>query len=154
MERMNRSAKSTQRRGTATVELALLLPLLAFLFIVSVDFARIFYHTNVVTNCARNGALYLSDPYVAATSYYTDYKQAALADGSNLDPALTADDISSSSGTDAEGHPYVEVTVTYQFNTVTSYPGVPSPFTFARTVRMRVAPESPEDTPNSGSDAG
>ncbi len=50
------------RRGVAVVELAVLLPLLVFLFVVTVDFARVYYFSLTLQNCARAGAMYASDP--------------------------------------------------------------------------------------------
>ncbi len=135
----SRSAKAG-RAGAAAVELAILLPLLAFVFVVAVDFARLFYYSLTITNCARNGALYGSDPTAAATgSPYTSTQEAALADAGNLSPTptVTAQTITDSNGT------YVEVTVTYQFTTITKYPGVPSNMTLSRTVRMRSIPAVP-----------
>ena len=41
------------RRGAAVVELAVILPLLVFLFLVVVDYCRLFYFSQVVTGCAR-----------------------------------------------------------------------------------------------------
>ena len=52
------SNPSNQRRhGAAAVELALLLPFLILMFVVSVDYARIFYYTQVVENCAKRRLL-------------------------------------------------------------------------------------------------
>jgi Flp pilus assembly protein TadG len=129
-----------RRRATATVELAILAPFLAFVFVIAVDWARIFYASIVVTNSARNGALYLADPYNQALSPYTSLNQAALADAQNLTPSPT---VTSNSGTDTSG-PYVEVTVSYPFQTITNFPGVPASTTLVRTVRMRVAPQFPK----------
>lgn len=125
------------RRGAAAVELAVLLPFLAFLFVIAVDFARIFYFSQTLENCARNGALYASDPTLAAQSPYTSVTQAALADATNLSPQPT---VTSGSGTDASGNAYVTVTVSWTFTTVTNYPGVPSTVNLSRTVQMRHAP--------------
>jgi Flp pilus assembly protein TadG len=126
------------RRGVAAVEFVVILPLLAFLFVIAVDWARIFYYSVTVTNCARNGAAYLCDPVAAPFSPYSSYTAAALAD-SNLSPTPT---VSSSSGTDSNG-PYVQVTVSYPFQTITNFPGVPSATSVARTVRMSTAPRLP-----------
>ncbi len=126
------------RRGVAAVEFALILPLLAFLFVIAVDWARIFYYSVTVTNCARNGAAYLCDPVAAPYSPYSSYTAAALAD-SNLSPAPT---VSSASGMDGSGA-YVEVTVSYPFQTLTNFPGVPSATNVTRTVRMSTAPRLP-----------
>ena len=127
-----------KRRGVAAVELAVLLPFLAFLFVIAVDYARIFYFSQVLDNCARNGALYASDPVAQASSPYTSVQQAALADAANLSPQPT---VTSTTGTDAAGNAYVQVTVAGQFKTVTNFPGVPNTVNLSRTVQMRVAPQ-------------
>jgi Flp pilus assembly protein TadG len=130
-----------RRRGVAAVELAVVLPFLAFLFVIAVDYGRIFYYSLTVENCARNGALYGSDPLAASQSPYKSISEAALADASNLSPQPT---VSSRNGADPAGNSYVEVTVSWQFSTITNYPGVPSVTTLSRTVRMRVAPTTPQ----------
>jgi Flp pilus assembly protein TadG len=56
------------RRGTASVELAILLPFLTFIFLIAVNFARVFYFSQIIENCARNGALYASDLTAQALS--------------------------------------------------------------------------------------
>jgi Flp pilus assembly protein TadG len=153
-----RGPKHTVRKGAQVVEFALLLPFLAFMFVIAVDWARVFYYSIAVTNCARNGALYLSQQQSAktTTSPYTDsgyvnmyvnsanpLTAAALADASDLTPTPT---VTSTSGTDSSG-PYVEVTVSYLFQTVTNFSvgvfGVPASTNVTRTVRMYVPPESP-----------
>src|SRR5262245_32759821 len=127
------------RRGAATVELAVLLPFLAFAFVVAVDFSRIFYCSLTVANCARNGALYGS----ADAQHALDTAKIALAsrdDAGNLDPQQ----LSVSSATNSTSNPtYVDVTVSYPFSTITKYPGVPSSITIKRTVRMLVVPATP-----------
>ena len=150
--------KHTVRKGAQVVEFALLLPFLAFMFVIAVDWARIFYYSIAVTNCARNGALYMSQQHSAKTisSPYTDsgyvnlyvssaspVTAAALADAPNLAPTPT---VTSTSGSDTYG-PYVEVTVSYTFRTVTDFSVahfvVPSSANVTKTVRMYVPPESP-----------
>jgi Flp pilus assembly protein TadG len=128
------------RRGAAAVELAMLLPMLTLLVVICCDFGRLFYAYQTVTNCACNGAMWLSDPVVQSTSKYASLNAAAMADATNLDPTALA--VSSTSGNDAAGNPYVEVTVTYQFKMITSYLGFTTQ-TITRTVRMRVAPAIP-----------
>ena len=78
-----------RRRGVAATELALLLPLLLFMLVGAVDFARLYYAYTTVTNAARNGAIYLSDPLASTQSPYANYQSAALADANGLNPALT-----------------------------------------------------------------
>ena len=128
------------RAGASAVELALVLPLLAAFFLFTVDFARLYYHFTIVTNCARAGALYAADSTAAAESPYADYTAAALADAADLVPQPS---VSSANGVDAEGNAYVEVTVSYPFTTISGYPGLPNPVNVTRTVRARVAPAMP-----------
>src|SRR5262245_55958183 len=74
---------SRSRPATAAVELALVVPFLAFMFIVAIDFCRIFYFTQVVTTGARNGALYLSDPQGPNQSRYASLQDAVRSDASS-----------------------------------------------------------------------
>lgn len=122
------------------VELALLLPLLVLLFVIAVDFARVFYFSVTLTNCARAGAMYASDPTVSAESPFASTQAAALADATNLSPAPT---VTSVNGVDSAGRPYVEVTAAYTFKTITGLPGVPSQVNLTRKVRMNVSAGSP-----------
>ncbi len=128
------------RSGASAVELALVLPLLAAFFLFTVDFARLYYHYTIVTNCARAGALYAADPTAAAESPYADCKAAALADAGDLTPQPS---VTSATGVDSDGNAYVEVTVSYPFTTVSGYPGLPNPLSVMRTVRARVVPAMP-----------
>ena len=151
--------KQRARRAAAAVEFAVLAPFLAFLFVIAVDWARVFYYSIAVRNCARNGALYLSQKQSAKTtsSPYTDsgyvnlyvnsanpVTAAALADAPDLTPTPT---VTSTTGSDRYG-PYVEVTVSYAFQTVTNFSVakfvVPSNTNVTSTVRMYVPPESPK----------
>lgn len=130
---------SRQRRAASAVELALLLPVLSLLFVFAVDFARLYYHFSIVTNCARNGALYQCDPATQSESPYADYTAAALADASNLSPQPT---VTSPSCSDPS---YVKVTVTYPFTTIISYPGLSNPINLTREVLMKTAPSLPNE---------
>jgi Flp pilus assembly protein TadG len=150
--------KRTARRGAQVAELAILLPFLAFMFVIVIDWARIFYYSMTVTNCARNGAMYYARQQSAktTTSPYTDdglinlyvsaadpVLAAATADASDLSPTPT---VSKTTGSDTYGS-YVEVTVSYTFNTVTGfavkYFSVPASTNVTSTCRMYVPPESP-----------
>jgi hypothetical protein len=139
---MRYNRRTTRRavdRGAAAAELALLLPFLGTMFLATIDFARLFYHYNIVTNCARNGGVYASDPFEANESPYANSTDAAQADASNLSPQPT---VSTSSGSDSYGS-YMDVTVSYPFQTLCTYPGLSNPITLSRTVRVRVAPTMP-----------
>src|SRR5687768_4055233 len=108
------------RRGTAAAELAAVLPLLMFIFVIGTDFARAFYYSASIANGARNGAVYASiDPDHADTSKSAAYdrmKAVALQDLTDLTPTPT---VTWTRGNDASGNPYIDVTVTYDFNTIT-----------------------------------
>jgi Flp pilus assembly protein TadG len=125
------------RRGGAAVELAVLSPILLLLFVIVLDFGRVFYYSQVIQNSARAGAIYASDPAGAAISPYANVTAAAVADAGNLSPAPT---VSSSSGTDAAGNGYVRVTVSWTFNMISALPGVPTTKSLSRTVQMRSIP--------------
>jgi hypothetical protein len=123
------------------------LPLLLIFLVGTVDFARLFYHYITISNCARNGALWASDPYAnpalgtvtASTtqSPYADVTAAALAD-SNLSPTPTVTS-PIATGTDSAGNATRGVTVNYTFTPFTKYLGISS-VPMARTVWMRVLP--------------
>lgn len=66
--------RPASRRGAAEVELAVILPVLVLLFVVAVDYARVFHYALTVANCARNGALYGRDTASAAESPFTSIK--------------------------------------------------------------------------------
>jgi Flp pilus assembly protein TadG len=142
------------RRAAAAVELALVTPLLLLLFVVAVDFARVFYFTQILSQCARNGAMHACDPEGAKDSRYASVEEAAKADA----PAFLRDSLSVSTqyGTatwsekDPDGnekkitYDYVTVTVTYQFSLISDYPLLPGDQIFARSVRMRMIPAVPD----------
>jgi Flp pilus assembly protein TadG len=123
------------------VELALITPLLLFLLLAGMDYSRVFYASVVVSNCARNGALFASDPNVAGRSPYETLEEAVLADASDLSETLQ---ITTLEGTDAQGYGWVEVKVVCPFQTVVSYPGIPTQVDISRSVRIRKVPEAEE----------
>ena len=128
------------RSGASVVELAVLLPLLVFLFLLAADFSRVFYFSLTLTNCARAGALYASDPTTAAESPFPSVTAAALADATNLSPQPT---ITQVNGTDSFGRSYVEVSAAYTFTSTAAIPPIPSQVNMTRKVRMYVAAKSP-----------
>jgi Flp pilus assembly protein TadG len=127
------------RPGVAAVELAILLPLLCFLFVITVDFARVFYYSVTITNCASIGAVYASsDPTAANDS--AGILARVQKDASNLD----LQQLTVASTTNSSTNPTsVTVTVSYPFTTITNFPGVPSLTTLTRTVQMNVTPFVP-----------
>ena len=137
----SRPSRSTARRGVAVVELAILLPVMVFLLLVGIDYCRLFYFSQVVCNCTRNGAMYATDPYSTAASPYASLEEAAKADAdSDVQSQLT---VTSTTGTDTYGS-YTQVSVSYPFSTLTSYPWLPKTVTITRTAQVRVAPQVPK----------
>jgi Flp pilus assembly protein TadG len=162
------NAKRQVRRGTATAELAVLLPFLGFLFVIGVDWARIFYTSMILENAARNAAYYASE-YPGATNKmvygYSDTGDAAADDMelSTLGPTQASIDStvkvyygtnktlyttgSIPDSTDSYGTKVKIITVTYPFSMVSQFPidvvGVPTSVTLSRTVTMRTAPVLP-----------
>jgi hypothetical protein len=126
-----RGRKSGARPAVAAVELAIMLPLLTLLFVVAIDWARVFYYDLTIWNCARQGALYGSGAASGAT-----IQQAALADATNLTPPPN---VSSAFGTDVNGNPTIGVTVTWQLPLISNYPGIGKTVNLSRTVWMRIA---------------
>jgi Flp pilus assembly protein TadG len=139
----------------AASELALLTPILAFILMAAVDFARLFNSYLTITSCARNGAIYgcLDSTYAADTA---GIKAAALNDAGSLSPALTASNVTPSTGTDADGNTEVIVQVSYNFYPLIKFPvfgnmvfqystdsnGTPY-VPLSRTVKMRVVLDTP-----------
>lgn len=133
--------KNRTRRASAAVEFAVLAPFLAFLFVIAIDWSRVFYYSIIVNNCARNGALYSADPYSVYQHPYSSVTAAALADAGDVSPTPT---VTTASGTDSAGASYVDCTVSYNFQTITNFPGVPASNPIVRTVRVYVAPQVPQ----------
>jgi Flp pilus assembly protein TadG len=148
-----------RRRGAAAAELALMVPFLALILLIAVDFCRLFFAYNTITNAARNGALWASDPLANGTvspsqSPYAAVEAAVMADANNLSPTLASEitagtgSITQTSGNDGSGpggttgNPTAIVTVKYQFKLITSYLGFGT-VTISRQVTMRVAPAAP-----------
>ncbi len=154
------AAARRSRSGATVVELAFVTPFLAFLFVIAIDYARVFYCGTILENCARNGAYYASD-YPNAMYVYNDiygYKsidEAVLKDASNLmdskhperNPKYTVQycyTVDGTYGSTPLTSGYVKVTVTWQFRTITQFPGVPGTVDLSRAVIMKMAPAQPE----------
>ncbi len=125
---------SDRRRAAAAVEFAIAMTVLIPIFVLGLDLARAYRQYLIITDCARSGALWLSDPVAAAQSPYATYQAAALANSysdtsgdSLLSPALTAGNISSATSTDANGNSYYSVTVQYSYTMLTGMSGRKSP---------------------------
>jgi len=149
MSRISRNSRSSidRRQGAAAVELAICLPFLCFLFVIAIDYARIFYYGMTLENAARSGAYYASNyPGIYG---YTSAQQSALGETTNLSPTPTVTVMYSNSVGGPYNNPapisngYVEVSVIWTFKTITTYSGVPKETNLTRRCRMKVAPITP-----------
>jgi Flp pilus assembly protein TadG len=139
------------RSGTAAVELAVVLPILAFLFVVAIDYCRIFYYALALENCARNGAYYASGAQTFTT--YTSAPDAITQDANDFNPDLDPNKNMTVMYSATPGGPYtsstpiangyVQVTVNWQFNSVTNFPGLPATVNLTRSVEMQMCPILP-----------
>lgn len=139
MLRRHGTGAASPRRGVAASELAMVLPLFVLLFVIAVDFGRVFYVEFIVINAARSGALYGSTSPSCAQDT-TGIRQRVRAEAKNLDSQLLT--ITSTTGIDSAGNPCIDVTVNYPFHMVTSYLTTAN-LNVASRARMRVGPVLP-----------
>jgi Flp pilus assembly protein TadG len=129
------------RAGAAIAELAMALPILLVVFAFTVDFARVYYFTQIVSDCARNGAMYASHPDLRELSPYETAEQAALAGADNLSPKPT---VTSQTIKDTSDTELAVVTVKYPFKRL--FPLIiKGDLNIESTSRMRVCPAGVED---------
>lgn len=115
------------RRAAAAAELAVVLPLLLFVLLVTIDFGRLAKYQITVENASRNGALYGSgwDKNKQASNQ-TDTAgiyNAAYADITNNLENLQSGDVTITSKVikDAAGYDAVDVGVTVRFRPLFSF---------------------------------
>ncbi len=142
-----------KRAGTATVELAVLLPLLLLIALGTVDFGRVFYMSVEVANAARAGVQYGAQGVTYSTDY-TGMVNAAKNDAADI-PSMTATAerfctcTGSNSRVSCSSPPctaplptapeiYVQVDTQATFKTLMNYPGIPSTITLSKEAIMRV----------------
>jgi Flp pilus assembly protein TadG len=133
------SRRMSQRRGTAAVELAVCLPFLIFIFIGCLDYGRIFYGALTTNNCSLNAGYMAADANSGNLYPYTDVNAASSADATNL----TNTTPSFTNGTDSKGNTTETLTMNYQFNTISQFPGLPTATSLNRSVTVRQAPAAP-----------
>src|SRR5690349_1283470 len=107
--------QSNRRRAAVAAEFVVVMPLVILMFVFAMDFCRLFYYQTTLTNCARSGAIYESDPTAQPNSPYASTTAAAQADWpTSMGTAPTPDVAYTTSG----GATYATVTMTYTFNTL------------------------------------
>ncbi len=125
-------------RGQGLAELALILPVLMIIVLGTIDFGRAYFAYVSVTNGARNGAQYAGAAPTNASDM-TGIRSAVLADTSDLvNTSATNPAVATALGTDGQGNTFIDVTVTYEFEPIFPWPGVPDSIDIVRTVRARV----------------
>ena len=129
------------RWGTAAVELAICIPLVLLRALAWADFGRVAYFREVVCNAARTGA------ETGATHKFTTYTQsswengiheAVLAEMQNI-PGFDPDQLTYQLTTtlDADNLSRIDLSVSYPFRTVVSWPGLPSEVVLHKSVEFR-----------------
>lgn len=127
-----------QRSAAAAVELACVLPFLAFVFAAAVDFGRVHFATQTLTQAARNGASYASGTMWVAQSLETNEqaaRAAAVREGRTLNPPLTAEQVT----VDIAGES-ATVTVNYELPLMTGMLISRGRVSLKRSVTMAIAP--------------
>ena len=135
------------RRGQSTVELALLVPVVALVLVAAADFARVYYMSTALVSAARAGAEYGAQSTTLASDT-SGMQQAALNDTSNLTgvtataskfcecpPSTTH--VTCTSPCSAGMEMYVQVNTSANFHTLVNYPGIPSTVTLHESALMR-----------------
>ncbi len=141
LERTRAHHSIDARRAVAVLELAFVLPLLLIIFVAAVDFARVFYNAQIITDCARTAALFSANPDLADKTEYESAAALALACVSDLTPQPT---ITITRGKDSLSQEYFEATVSQDFELI--FPMTfKSQYVITRTARARLYPAALED---------
>jgi len=133
------------RRASATLEFALVLPILLSVVLLCVDYGQMAYYYIGVTNAARAGAAYASVNYYSAgtqTAWQNNVIQAVKDEFANNTwydvSKLTVD--TPTRTTESGNYWYVTVSVHYSYRTLinwSGFTGYHNPITLTRTVVMR-----------------
>lgn len=125
-------------RGAAAVELAVVLPVLVFLSMATVDFARLVNVQLTLQNCARNGALY--EFYTQANlSLPSGWTSLSLAVNAGVPSGMTVTATATSPA--ASSNNYVTVTTTSIFKPIAmpamhGLPSLPGSVTLSQSAMM------------------
>ena len=129
--------RSEGRSGAAAAEMAIIIPFIMFLFVVVLDYCRVYNAAQVVNNAARSGALYASGtaPAPNGITPLQAAQQAAVAEGGSLNPPLQPSDVTLTTSAGS-----VTVAVTHQFHTASPYLGLPRQIDVSAAVTMPISP--------------
>jgi Flp pilus assembly protein TadG len=141
-------------KGSALVEMALILPLLLLLFMGAVDLGRAFYYSNTVARAAEAGALYGSQNPTDTTGMI-DASNEAMSSAFGSAQDMSGLNATASYGCECNGGTgqspacattpscttnevyYVTVTANATYNTLLPWPGIPDAVNLSSTVTMR-----------------
>lgn len=138
---MNPCMVSPRRRGAVLVEFAILLPVLVAIVLGCVDFGRFAYTYIAVSNAARAGAFFASTQPVDSKTWNAWVLAVQQASVNEMSVNFTASQISVPTPvmvTDSNGLKTVQVQVSYPFETIVNWPGMPHRMTLRHAVAMRV----------------
>lgn len=128
--RYRRAAAKKMRKGAATVELAIALPLMLLFAFAATDLGRIVHAHVAVTNAARAGAMHGSmHSFTAFTRAHweTGIRESVIDEMSGLSGFNESKlGLTIETTTDDDDLFRAAVEVTYPFETVVSWPGLPS----------------------------
>lgn len=141
-----------RERGSAMMELAVVLPLLLVTTVGLVDFGRAAYEAIEVENAAHSGAAYgarskglAADEEGIEDAAIADFGEDVDADDVDIESeryceCSDGDEVDCDDGCDDGATPlmYVRVRVDKDFETLLEYPGVPAEINLAREVHLRV----------------
>lgn len=116
-------------------EFVIVMPLLAVIFGIGVDFGRAFTAYIAVNSAAREGAAYGMLSTANSNDTGTISSVVSQEAGTLFGSTISG---SSTTGTDSTGNRFVSVTATYTFNPLMNIPPIPGSITMTQTVRMRV----------------
>ena len=136
-----------RRRGSATLEMAIMLPLLLMVGLISVDFGRFANSHIAVTNAARAGAglgsMHRATP--ATLPIWEAAIRATVEDEMENNHWFKPEDLVMNpapvSIDEGNGFSRIEVTVSYPFQTIVNWPFLPGyndPLILTKTVAMRL----------------
>jgi Flp pilus assembly protein TadG len=130
-----------RRSGAACVELALVLPLLLLLLLGTVDLGRFGYSYIAVSNAARAGAGFaMMNTYnPSMQSVWTGKIMQAASDEMTGQTGFNSGQLAVTAVPTPEGNGdvRVQVTATYPFTTLVTWPGIPHTLTLSRSVTVR-----------------
>jgi hypothetical protein len=107
------------------------------MFVIALDFCRVFHTSQTIQNCALAGAMYASGVSTGKPASPSEDPAvlAALAEGAALSPPLEAANVAV-----ATSGGKTQVTVTYDYRMLVRWPGVAGTWTITKTVSMSTMP--------------